>query len=198
MARTSKAPQERHRELVDCAVRLFTEKGYGATAVSDIVREVGVAQGTFYYHFKSKEAVLEAVVDRTTGGLTQKIMAAVEREDSDASKRLDRVLSLLMAAMLENKALIAILHHPDNEVLHERMRAKLVGSIQPAINRLVTDGVEAGTFNVPHAEEASELLLSTVAHLTRLGIASRGRRPLARLKATVKLAARRMLGAQDQ
>ena len=198
MARTSKAPQERHRELVDCAVRLFTEKGYGATAVSDIVREVGVAQGTFYYHFKSKEAVLEAVVDRTTGGLTQKIMAAVEREDSDASKRLDRVLSLLMAAMLENKALIAILHHPDNEVLHERMRAKLVGSIQPAINRLVTDGVEAGTFNVPHAEEAAELLLSTVAHLTRLGIASRGRRRLTRLKATVKLAARRMLGAQDQ
>ena len=112
--------------------------------------------------------------------------------------RLDRVLSLLLAAMLDNRGLIDILHHPGNEVLHERMRAKLVGGIQPSIDQLVADGVEAGDFDVPHTQEASELLLSTVAHLTRLGMADRGRRRLARLKATVKLAARRMLAARDQ
>lgn len=198
MPRTSKAPEERHRELVDCAVRLFTEKGYGATAVSDIVREVGVAQGTFYYHFKSKEAVLEAVVDRTTSGVAEKVQAAVERQDSSPAARLDKVLSLLLAAMLDNRGLIDILHHPGNEVLHEQMRAKLVGGIQPSIEKLVVIGVEAGDFDVPHAQEAAELLLSTVAHLTRLGIAGRGRRRLARLKATVKLAARRMLAAKDR
>jgi len=196
MPRTSKAPEERHRELVDCAVRLFSQKGYGATAVSDIVREVGVAQGTFYYHFKSKESVLEAVVERTTGDLALQIQDAVARPDRSPGQRLDRVLNLLMGAMLDSSDLLAILHHPDNEVLHERMRAKLIGSIQPAINRLVTDGVEAGAFDVPHPEEAAELLLSTVAHLPRFGVATRSRRRLGRLRSTVKLAAQRMLGAQ--
>ena len=198
MARISKAPEERNRELVDCAVRLFSEKGYGATAVSDIVREVGVAQGTFYYHFKSKEAVLEAVVDRTIGGLAQQVSDAMEQPKQTPAWRLERVLNLLMGAMLDNSDLLAILHHPENEVLHERMRAKLIGGIQPAINQLVQDGVEAGAFHVPHPEEAAELLLSTVAHLPRFGVADRSRRRLARLKATVKLAARRMLGAENR
>jgi AcrR family transcriptional regulator len=63
MARIVKKPDERRSELIACAQKLFYLKGYESTSVRDIVDEVGVAKGTFYYYFDSKTAVLEAVVD---------------------------------------------------------------------------------------------------------------------------------------
>lgn len=49
--------------LLAAAVDVFAAKGYAATRVSDIVREAGVAQGTFYLYFKSKQAIFEQLLD---------------------------------------------------------------------------------------------------------------------------------------
>ena len=49
---------------MDKAESLFEVKGYNKTTVNDILREVNIAKGTFYYYFKSKEEVLDAVIDR--------------------------------------------------------------------------------------------------------------------------------------
>ena len=62
MARIVKVPDERRSELVATAQQLFYTKGYERTSISDIVKAVGVAQGTFYYYFDSKTAVLEAII----------------------------------------------------------------------------------------------------------------------------------------
>jgi len=49
--------------LLAAAVDVFAAKGYAATRVSDIVHEAGVAQGTFYLYFKSKQAIFEELLD---------------------------------------------------------------------------------------------------------------------------------------
>jgi AcrR family transcriptional regulator len=49
--------------LLTAAVEVFASKGYTATRVSDIVREAGVAQGTFYLYFRSKQAIFEELID---------------------------------------------------------------------------------------------------------------------------------------
>ena len=52
------AAKARRRQLIEVARRRFLEDGYAHTSVSAIVKEAGVAQGTFYFYFPSKEAVL--------------------------------------------------------------------------------------------------------------------------------------------
>ena len=47
--------------LLDAAVRKFHQKGYQKTRISDIVSEAGVAQGTFYLYFKSKEEIFKNI-----------------------------------------------------------------------------------------------------------------------------------------
>lgn len=59
--RVSKPPAERRAELISAARRLFDLGGVENTRVSDIVREVGVAQGVFYYYFKSKDEMVAVV-----------------------------------------------------------------------------------------------------------------------------------------
>ena len=49
---------------MDIAERLFVEKGYDHTSPSDIIRNAGVAQGTFYYYFGSKDEIITAIIER--------------------------------------------------------------------------------------------------------------------------------------
>jgi AcrR family transcriptional regulator len=64
LIRITKAPEERKEEIIAAAQKLFLEKGYLKTKVSDIVKSIGVSQGIFYYYFPSKEMVLDEIVVR--------------------------------------------------------------------------------------------------------------------------------------
>jgi len=57
----------RKRDILQAAQRLFAEKGYHATPTSEIATLAGVAQGTLFYHFKSKEGILLSLLQQTTG-----------------------------------------------------------------------------------------------------------------------------------
>ncbi len=61
--RSIKSPDERKLEIIRSAKELFVANGVDKTSVSQIVKNIGVAQGLFYYYFKSKEEVIAAVVD---------------------------------------------------------------------------------------------------------------------------------------
>lgn len=53
---------DRREQILEISLQLFAENGYHKTKISDIVREAGVAQGTFYWHFKSKEAIALEII----------------------------------------------------------------------------------------------------------------------------------------
>ena len=52
------------RRIVDAADRLFYRQGYNRTSFSDIAQAAGLSRGNFYYYFKSKDEILEAVIER--------------------------------------------------------------------------------------------------------------------------------------
>lgn len=78
--RTVKEYEERRNEILDTAEKLFVSKGYMKTTVNDILREIGIAKGTFYHYFKSKEEVMDAIITR------------IVNADVVAAKRLPQVL----------------------------------------------------------------------------------------------------------
>lgn len=75
ISRITKDPLVRQTEIMDAAQQLFLAAGYQATTIQDIVKRVQVAQGTFYYHFASKEAVLEAIIARHVSLMLQHTQA---------------------------------------------------------------------------------------------------------------------------
>src|SRR5688572_21106029 len=62
--RTRKAPEERRKEILDAAERVLASKGIAGTTVEDITAAAGVAKGTFYLYFESKDQVVAALRDR--------------------------------------------------------------------------------------------------------------------------------------
>ncbi len=168
MPRRSKPPAERKEELVAAATALFIEQGYERTSVSDIVRSVGVAQGTFYYHFRAKAEVLEAVVGRHVAALTGVVASVVRREGLDVVDRLEEVIETLFAATAANRPLIDFLLRPGNKLLHERVRQALVAALMPLLRELVDEGTETGVMDVSQRDETLALLLAAFAHVAHV------------------------------
>ena len=93
--RIVKDSAERRTQILDVSEELFASKGYVSTSTNDIIEQVGIARGTLYYHFKSKEEILDAVVLRFTNNLIKK---AREVSKDTSIPLLDRI-SLTMKSL---------------------------------------------------------------------------------------------------
>lgn len=64
-----KKGEANRKRIVDAANQLFYHKGYNQTAFSEVAEASGIPKGNFYYYFKSKEELLEAVIDQRIDGI---------------------------------------------------------------------------------------------------------------------------------
>ena len=92
-ARGADGPEGRRR-ILDVAAALFLERGYVGTSLRDIARAVGMKPGSLYYHFASKEALLEAILER---GMEVMVAAFTEIMSPQAGAKL--IGRALLAAM---------------------------------------------------------------------------------------------------
>ncbi len=78
-------------QIIETADRLFYHHGYEATSFADIAAEVGISRGNFYYHFKTKDEILDAVIQRriTNTGLM------LDNWETQADTPADRILSFV-------------------------------------------------------------------------------------------------------
>ncbi len=162
MKRTIKKGDERKREIVRTAGELFAERGYGAVSVESIIHQVGIAKGTFYHHFPSKAAVLEALVEATLDGM----IAAAEQVVADPSHdALTKMAALLGGSSAsghdtEKEAIVHSLHLPANRELHERTHLRTILRLSPLLARIVEQGNTEGVWDVRQPLETVQLLLS--------------------------------------
>jgi AcrR family transcriptional regulator len=68
----------RKEEILDVATRLFAERGYEGTSMNDVAARVGMRKASLFYHFATKDALYEAVIDRLIETLGAALRAAYE------------------------------------------------------------------------------------------------------------------------
>lgn len=87
------------RRIIDSAVELFDELGYGETGLADVLGRAGVSKGAFYYHFDSKEAVAAAII----GEYRRRVKEAVRERIDPSAPALERMIlaTFTSAAILE-------------------------------------------------------------------------------------------------
>jgi AcrR family transcriptional regulator len=164
--RITKDADERKAEILDAAEELFKRKGYEAATISDIIEKLGVARGTVYYHFKSKEDVMDALIERTSAQLFK---AAQAKADDKSIPVLDRFYQTLLAlnAHTNDSAEFAqeIMHKTQNDLLHQKNHETMMKGIPPILIGIVEDGIAEGLFDTPYPHESLEMI---VAHINTI------------------------------
>lgn len=179
MVRTVKKPEERRQEIVATARELFQKKDYESTTMRDIMDALGIAKGTIYHYFKSKEELLEAVVkDSVDDYITGMEKVLNETEGSG----LDKMRTLIISGNVEEQYedIIEHLHRPGNVSMHTRQLAVTVSKMAPLYEVAIRQGCEEGIFQTEHPLECAEFLLAGIQFLTDTGFHSWSQEELTR------------------
>ena len=160
MARVTKPPEERRQEIIKAAERLFREVGYGKCSVEMIIREIGVAKGTFYYYFKSKGEILGAIVERTIGEIEEMARAVADAPDHNALAKMEQLLSGIQVSDGDGREVTELLHLPENRELHEATNVATVLRLSPVFAQIVEQGNREGLFAVPRPLETIQVILT--------------------------------------
>lgn len=170
MPRTVKTPEERRSELIATAQQLFFTKGYERTSVSDIVKQVGVAQGTFYYHFDSKTAVLEATIQQLIDQSEAILSRIVEDEELNAIEKWHQGLRATNNWKADQKAemlsLYRFLMRDENALLREKLQRNGMRQAANQFSKIIQQGVREGVFATPHPSEASHIIMAIISTLS--------------------------------
>lgn len=160
--RIVKEANTRKNEILDAAAVLFAEKGFDDTSVADIIDAVGIAKGTLYHHFKSKEDIMDALIARQAGVV---LSAAREAAGDKSIPVKERVIRTVMAlhmdtSQLEDKQVMDHLHKPQNALMHQKAKQIIFQNVPPILADIIVDGIAQGLFETPYPLECMEMMLS--------------------------------------
>ena len=172
--RIVKDAAERKNEILDAAEELFAARGYEETSTGDILDRVGIARGTLYYHFRSKEEILDALIGRISQTLIARAGKAAEDKSVPVVERIVRTIASLNLETGESSIgheVLEQVHKPQNALMHQKMQQSLLDGVVPVITRLVEEGNAQGIFHTGYPRETTEMLVlySGVAFDSRLG-----------------------------
>lgn len=170
--RVVKEAEERKNEILDVAEVLFASKGYDNTSTNDILKEVNIARGTLYYHFKSKEDILDAIISRMETALIGRAKAVASDRSIPILERMTMAIQALNVDSNIGSEVLAQVHKPQNALMHQKMQESLIKGVVPIITELCIEGVEAGILNTDYPAQAVEMIMiySSVAFDDRVGL----------------------------
>lgn len=140
-------PKPRKQEILDVATRLFAERGYEGTSMNDVAERVGMRKASLFYHFATKDALYEAVLDRLVASIGAALGAAYAGEGSFAA-RLEQSADVVTATLGAHPFAARLLLRETMDwgpVIRGKLRDGILGVLEAGA-AFLRAGQEAGEF----------------------------------------------------
>ena len=166
MARTVNATLHsvRRDAFLDVAQRLIQTKGYEAMSIQDVLEQLEASKGAFYHYFGSKQALLEAVVERFADSAMASLAPVLSDPELPALTKLERVFAGIASLKAEQKdlmlAIIEVWDSDGNAIVREKVRRLSERILIPLFSAVVRQGLDEGTLQVDSPDETAKVLVS--------------------------------------
>jgi AcrR family transcriptional regulator len=169
MTRIVKKAADRRLEIVETARQLFQENEYEKTTIQDVMDQLGIAKGTIYHYFQSKEQLLEAVIEKIVNDDIERKQELIKDLKGNA---IENIRSLLETNTLaaDNNEILEQLHQPGNVGMHTRLLAVTLLKQAPLYAELIRQGCAEGLFQTDYPLECAEFILTATQFLSDMGI----------------------------
>jgi len=170
LARIVKDPEERRIELLETAQKLFYELGYEKTSVQNIVNTVGIAKGTFYHYFHSKEDLLGQLAEWQTDQVLAIAETGIQKVKGNAVDKFRTLIKNILDWKTENRDItmtyIKVMYADENLPLRIKLNQIYKEKVSPVFAKVIQQGIEEKLFNVNDFEQTSEILISLLIGLS--------------------------------
>ncbi|MCX8131987.1 MAG: TetR/AcrR family transcriptional regulator [Clostridia bacterium] len=159
----SKEAEVRKKEILDAALELFYEIGYDKTSINDVINRVGVTKGSFYYHFKSKDEILETIALQQAEEMVAVFGKAAGENNKNSLEKINIIISDMQQYRAETKEkrfkLFEILNKSENLKLKQKVFENYMRLGKPIIGEIIEQGIKEGTFATDFSDELAEFYI---------------------------------------
>ena len=155
----AKTKEERRNEIIETAGKLFEEKGYEQTQVQDIVNEIGVAKGLFYYYFKSKDEVMEELAVRYADAIIDAVNKLIDKDIATFDK-INRIFQIFIDSAEKKFGIFMGILNVKIGITHERIFFNVGKKMVPLVTELILSGNDNGECNCSDPKFITEFLVS--------------------------------------
>jgi AcrR family transcriptional regulator len=159
----------RRNAILNVAQRLVVTRGYEQMTIQDVLDDLQISKGAFYHYFDSKQALLEALLERMQQEVEPLLIALVQDSSLPALPKLQRFFAILNRYKTAQKAFFLELLHvwyaDGNAIVRQKMRAAGVKWITPWVVEIIHQGIQEGVFMTSYPDEVGEVVLSLVQSL---------------------------------
>jgi AcrR family transcriptional regulator len=154
----------RREAFLDIAERLIRTKGYEQVSVQDVLDGAGASKGAFYHYFDSKEALLEAVIERMTDTAVAVLEPVVADPELTAPEKLQAIFSQAGRWKAERSDLLLGLmrswYSAENDLVRLRLARVGAARITPLLCRIVRQGTAEGAFSLASPDQTAGILVT--------------------------------------
>ena len=147
--------------ILDTMQKLISEKSSQAISVSDIAREAGIGKGSIYYYFKSKEEILEAVIERTYSKAIEESERLLKVSHLDALTKMEIIFracrdSSSELLLQESSTFLEMLQ---SALVHQQYIRIIIKKLRPILADIIRQGNQEGTMYCESPDEVAEIAL---------------------------------------
>lgn len=158
------AHTERKTEILQTARRLFYTDGYESVTIRQIIEEIGIAKGTFYHYFASKEELLNALVDSMFDAILPMTETIVENGEMNALAKLQELFTSAKTWKYANVDLVLLtmkqLYRDENILMRTKIQKKSSDLLSPLYARVIRQGMEEGLFRCGYPDETATMIMA--------------------------------------
>jgi TetR/AcrR family transcriptional repressor of nem operon len=154
----------KRNQILDVAQRLIYTKGYEPMTIQDVLDGMQMSKGAFYHYFRSKPALLEAMVERTVDQIEQVLSPIVTDPDLPALEKLRRFFARGSSWKAERKtlmfALMRVWYNDENAVVRQKVVTTALVRLGPLLSAIFHQGLREGVMNTGYPDEVGGLFYS--------------------------------------
>jgi TetR/AcrR family transcriptional repressor of nem operon len=155
--------------ILDVAQRLVYTKGYEQMTIQDMLDDLQISKGAFYHYFDSKQAVLEALIERMQEEVEQLLLSIVQDPHLGVLEKLRRFFPMLARWKTARKTFILALlrawYTDDNALFRQKLRATVVKRVTPLLTGIIRQGIQEGVLTTSYPDQVGEVIVSLVLDL---------------------------------
>ena len=168
MARTVKEDEyaTRRNEIITAAQRLVYAKGYEQTSIQDILNDLKISKGAFYHYFDSKQALLEALIDRMLEEAEPIVLPIARDPALPALEKLHRFFDTAARWKTARKdyilSLMRMWYADENILVRHKAQQGAIKRYAPLLADIIRQGVAEGVMATPFPDQAGEIALTVL------------------------------------
>lgn len=159
----------RRNQIIDLVQQLVYTKGYEQMTIQDILEGLQISKGAFYHYFNSKQALLEALIERLVEQADQIQAPILQAPDLDAMEKLKLYFNTLGRWKTNQKAyllrLMQVWYNDENALVRQKLHAASIQRFVPVLTAIIQQGVQEGLLAPHHPDQAGQVVLALMLSL---------------------------------